>query len=78
MSARAFRSSSSASGPSGEHTGWAARSCRRSASQARADGYARLSLSVERGNFATTLYRSEGFAVTQRGVGRDTMVKLLR
>jgi GNAT superfamily N-acetyltransferase len=48
------------------------------AEQARADGYARLSLSVERGNFATTLYRSEGFAVTQSGVGRDTMVKLLR
>ncbi|MGC5169492.1 N-acetyltransferase family protein [Microbacterium sp. DT81.1] len=46
--------------------------------QARADGYARISLSVERANFATTLYRSEGFAVTQRGVGRDTMVKLLR
>ena len=46
--------------------------------QARADGYGRLSLSVERGNFAVTLYRSEGFAVTQSGIGRDTMVKLLR
>lgn len=46
--------------------------------QARADGYARLSLSVERGNFAATLYRSEGFAVTQSGIGRDTMVKRLR
>ncbi len=46
--------------------------------QARADGYARLCLSVERGNFATTLYRSEGFAVTQSGIGRDTMVKRLR
>ena len=45
---------------------------------ARAQGYARLSLSVERGNFATTLYRSEGFAVTQSGIGRDTMVKRLR
>jgi GNAT superfamily N-acetyltransferase len=45
--------------------------------QARADGYARLSLSVERGNFAVTLYRSEGFAVTQSGIGRDTMVKRL-
>lgn len=43
-----------------------------------ADGYARLSLSVERGNFATTLYRSEGFAITQAGLGRDTMVKRLR
>ena len=48
------------------------------AQQARADGYARLSLSVERGNFAVTLYRSEGFAVTQSGIGRDTMVKRLR
>ena len=46
--------------------------------KARDDGYARLSLSVERGNFAVTLYRSEGFAVTQSGFGRDTMVKLLR
>ena len=46
--------------------------------QARADGYGRLSLSVERGNFAVSLYRSEGFAVTQSGIGRDTMVKRLR
>ncbi|GAA1986810.1 GNAT family N-acetyltransferase [Microbacterium pumilum] len=45
---------------------------------ARAEGYARISLSVERGNFAATLYRSEGFAVTQSGMGRDTMVKRLR
>jgi ribosomal protein S18 acetylase RimI-like enzyme len=47
------------------------------ARSARADGYARLSLSVERDNYAVTLYRSEGFAVTQRGIGRDTMVKVL-
>lgn len=47
------------------------------AAHARAQGYARLSLSVERGNYATTLYRSEGFAITQRGHGRDTMVKRL-
>jgi len=46
--------------------------------KARADGFARLSLSVERGNFAATLYRSEGFAVVRSGVGRDTMVKRLR
>lgn len=46
--------------------------------QARADGFARLSLSIERGNFAASLYRSEGFAVTQSGIGRDTMVKRLR
>ncbi|GAA5025516.1 GNAT family N-acetyltransferase [Microbacterium fluvii] len=45
---------------------------------ARAEGFARISLSVERGNFAATLYRSEGFAVTQSGIGRDTMVKRLR
>jgi GNAT superfamily N-acetyltransferase len=44
---------------------------------AKAHGYGRLSLSVERGNFAATLYRSEGFAVTQAGHGRSTMVKRL-
>ncbi|KRA22439.1 histone acetyltransferase [Microbacterium sp. Root61] len=48
------------------------------ADRARADGAGRLSLSVERGNHAVTLYRSEGFAVTQSGIGRDTMVKRLR
>ena len=46
--------------------------------QARAQGFGRISLSVERGNFAVTLYRTEGFAVTQSGFGRDTMVKRLR
>jgi len=45
---------------------------------ARAQGFARMSLSVERDNFAVTLYRSEGFAVTESGIGRDTMVKRLR
>lgn len=45
---------------------------------ARAEGYGRLSLSVQRGNFAVTLYRSEGFAVVESGIGRDTMVKRLR
>ena len=50
------------------------RVCERAQSQ----GHARISLSVERGNFAATLYRSEGFAVTQSGVGRDTMVRRLR
>ena len=50
----------------------------RLAELARSQGFARLSLSVERGNFAATLYRSEGFAVTQSGIGRDTMVKRLR
>lgn len=46
--------------------------------RARAQGFGRISLSVERGNFAYTLYRSEGFAVTQAGHGRDTMVKRLQ
>lgn len=45
---------------------------------ARSAGHARLALSVERGNFAVTLYRSEGFAVTSGAHGRDTMVKRLR
>ncbi len=45
---------------------------------ARSQGYGRISLSVERGNHAQSLYRSEGFAVTQAGHGRDTMVKRLR
>ena len=45
---------------------------------AAAQGFGRLSLSVERGNFAQSLYRSEGFAVTTAGHGRDTMVKRLR
>lgn len=44
---------------------------------ARAAGYGRLSLSVERDNFARTLYRGEGFAVVRAGIGRDTMVKRL-
>lgn len=51
---------------------------RRLMDEARACGYARLSLSVERGNYAVTLYRSEGFAVTSPGIGRDTMVARLR
>lgn len=51
---------------------------RRLCEHARAEGFARISLSVERGNFAATLYRSEGFAVTQPVFGRDTMVKRLR
>ncbi|MBN9214049.1 MAG: histone acetyltransferase [Microbacterium sp. SCN 70-200] len=45
---------------------------------ARAQGFGRISLSVERGNFAQTFYRSEGFAVTAAGHGRSTMVKRLR
>lgn len=45
---------------------------------ARAQGFARISLSVEQGNFAAALYRSEGFVVIQSGNDRDTMVKRLR
>ncbi len=48
------------------------------ADHARSRGLSRLSLSVERGNYAVTLYRSEGFAVAQSGMGRDTMVTRLR
>ncbi len=45
---------------------------------ARAGGYARLALSVEHGNFAHDLYRSEGFSVIASARGRDTMVRRLR
>ena len=62
-SARAFPSSSSACGPIWRAHGVGRALLQALAEQARADGYARLSLSVERGNFAATLYRSEGFAV---------------
>lgn len=48
------------------------------ADRARAEGYARLTLSVEHGNFAHELYRSEGFTVVATSPGRDTMVRLLR
>ena len=44
---------------------------------ARTAGFARLTLSVEHGNFAHALYRSEGFAVVASSAGRDTMVRLL-
>ena len=44
---------------------------------ARVQGFARISLSVERDNYALYLYRSEGFAVVRKGMGRDVMVKRL-
>lgn len=42
---------------------------------ARSAGFARLALSVEHGNFAHLLYRSEGFTVVESARGRDTMVR---
>jgi GNAT superfamily N-acetyltransferase len=42
---------------------------------ARSAGFARLALSVEHGNFAHLLYRSEGFTVVESAHGRDTMVR---
>ncbi|GAT72871.1 GNAT family N-acetyltransferase [Microbacterium hydrocarbonoxydans] len=50
---------------------------RRLLAEAREQGHARISLSVERGNFAQALYRSEGFVVAQTGPARDTMVRSL-
>ncbi len=41
-------------------------------------GHARISLSVERDNFARKLYRSEGFSVAGAGESRDTMVRATR
>lgn len=51
---------------------------RRLTDAARAAGFARLTLSVEHGNFAEALYRSEGFAVVGGSGDRDTMVRRLR
>lgn len=46
--------------------------------QARAAGYARLSLSVDRANYATRLYRSEAFETVASGDTAVTMVRRLR
>lgn len=45
---------------------------------ARRAGHQRISLSVERDNFAARLYRSEGFVVVESGRDSDTMAKSLR
>jgi GNAT superfamily N-acetyltransferase len=41
-------------------------------------GHQRISLSVERANFAQRLYVSEGFVPVESGTDSDTMVKTLR
>jgi len=41
-------------------------------------GHQRISLSVERANFAQRLYVSEGFVTVESGRDSDTMVKTLR
>jgi GNAT superfamily N-acetyltransferase len=45
--------------------------------QARAAGFARISLSCERANFAMNLYRGEGFVTVESGPDADTMVRTL-
>lgn len=45
--------------------------------QAREAGFARISLSCERANFAMNLYRGEGFVTVESGVDADTMVRRL-
>jgi len=47
---------------------------RRLVVHARGQGHPRISLSVERDNFARSLYRSEGFVITDARELRDTMV----
>ncbi|MDR6970991.1 GNAT family N-acetyltransferase [Leifsonia shinshuensis] len=46
--------------------------------EAAARGHARLSLSVERENFAQRLYVSEGFVTVAAGERSDTMVRTVR
>lgn len=67
----------------GVHPLWRARGVGRSLLRgivelAASQGHARISLSVERDNFARNLYRSEGFSVTSQGALRDTMVRRTR
>lgn len=51
---------------------------RRLVAEANAAGFARISLSVEHGNFAHDLYRSEGFEFVADTGDRDTMVRVVR
>ena len=50
----------------------------RTPEQARAAGYARLSLNVSTDNFARRLYRSEGFSAVEDRGDAETMVATLR
>ncbi|MFE7196045.1 GNAT family N-acetyltransferase [Microbacterium oxydans] len=64
----------------GVHPLWRARGVGRSLLRgvvqlAGSQGHARISLSVERDNFARNLYRAEGFAVVAQGSTRDTMAR---
>ncbi|MEU4016056.1 GNAT family N-acetyltransferase [Microbacterium sp. NPDC028030] len=64
----------------GVHPLWRARGVGRSLLRgliqlAASQGHARISLSVERDNFARNLYRAEGFAVVAEGATRDTMAR---
>lgn len=64
----------------GVHPLWRARGVGRSLLRgivqlAGAEGHARISLSVERDNFARNLYRAEGFTVVGEGATRDTMAR---
>ncbi|MBT2494358.1 MULTISPECIES: GNAT family N-acetyltransferase [Microbacterium] len=67
----------------GVHPLWRARGVGRSLLRgivqlAGAEGHARISLSVERDNFARNLYRAEGFAIVGEGETRDTMARRTR
>jgi GNAT superfamily N-acetyltransferase len=46
--------------------------------QARQQGHSRLSLSVDRANFASRLYSAEGFVPVRRGETTDVLVRVLR
>ncbi|PRB19073.1 GNAT family N-acetyltransferase [Microbacterium sp. MYb62] len=64
----------------GVHPLWRARGVGRSLLRgvvqlAGSQGHARISLSVERDNFARNLYRAEGFTVVGEGTNRDTMAR---
>ncbi|PCE13522.1 histone acetyltransferase [Microbacterium sp. SZ1] len=65
----------------GVHPLWRARGVGRSLLRgvvelAGSQGHARISLSVERENFARNLYRAEGFSVVESTGSRETMVRV--